>query len=165
MPFEHRAALKQRLATMNWISALIGIVALVGALVAFIPFLGWLNWLVIPVVAIGLVLGLFSDNTTGRNINLVVLGIAMFRLFIGGGLIYVASCVSIVAPCGCGGLRRTCGWHAKPYPARRGWTLSPASLLRSSQTTPCRAPPDPGGQGTCLEPEHPGGSRKRSSRC
>ena len=46
-----------------------------------------LNWLVIPVVAIGLVLGLFSDKTTGRNINLAVLVIAMFRLFIGGGLI------------------------------------------------------------------------------
>ena len=72
---------------MNFVSALIGIVALVAALVAFIPFLGWLNWLVIPVVAIGLVLGLFSDKTTGRNINLAVLAIAMLRLFIGGGLI------------------------------------------------------------------------------
>jgi hypothetical protein len=71
---------------MNVISALIGIVALIAALVAFLPFLGWLNWLVIPVVAIGLVLGLFSEGTTGRNINLVVLVIAMFRLFIGGGL-------------------------------------------------------------------------------
>jgi hypothetical protein len=70
---------------MNLISALIGIVALVAALVGFIPFLGWLNWLVIPVAAIGLVLGLFSDKTTGRN--LAVLAIAMFRLFIGGGLI------------------------------------------------------------------------------
>jgi hypothetical protein len=72
---------------MNVISTLIGIVALVAALVAFIPLLGWLNWLVIPVAAIGLVLGLFSDKTTGRNINLAVLVIAMFRLFIGGGLI------------------------------------------------------------------------------
>ncbi len=72
---------------MNSISMIIGIVALVGALVAFIPLLGWLNWLVIPVVAIGLVLGLFSDKTTGRNINLTVLAIAMFRLFVGGGLI------------------------------------------------------------------------------
>jgi len=72
---------------MNMISTLIGIVALFAALVAFIPLLGWLNWLVIPVVAIGLVLGLLSDKTTGRNINLAVLAIAMFRLFIGGGLI------------------------------------------------------------------------------
>ena len=72
---------------MNLISTLIGIVALIAALVALIPLLGWLNWLVIPVVAIGLVLGLLSDKTTGRNINLVVLVIAMFRLFIGGGLL------------------------------------------------------------------------------
>ncbi len=55
---------------MNLISALIGIVALIAALVAFIPLLGWLNWLVIPVAVIGLVLGLLSDKTTGRNINL-----------------------------------------------------------------------------------------------
>ena len=72
---------------MNAMSAFIGIVALIAALIAFIPLLGWLNWLVIPVAAIGLVLGLFSEKTTGRNINLVVLAIAMFRLFIGGGLI------------------------------------------------------------------------------
>jgi hypothetical protein len=72
---------------MNAISALIGIVALIAALIAFIPLLGWLNWLVIPVVAVGLVLGLFSDKTAGRNINLAVLVIAMFRLFIGGGLL------------------------------------------------------------------------------
>jgi hypothetical protein len=72
---------------MNLISTLVGIVALIAAFVAFIPLLGWLNWLVIPVVAIGLVLGLLSDKTTGRNINLVVLAIAMFRLFIGGGLL------------------------------------------------------------------------------
>ena len=72
---------------MNAISVLVGVVALIAALVAFIPLLGWLNWLVIPVAAIGLVLGLFSDKTTGRNINLAVLVIAMFRLFIGGGIL------------------------------------------------------------------------------
>ena len=72
---------------MNLISTLIGIAALIAALVALIPLLGWLNWLVIPVVVIGLVFGLLSDKTTGRNINLLVLVVAMFRLFIGGGLL------------------------------------------------------------------------------
>jgi len=72
---------------MNMISTLIGIVALFAALVAFIPLLGWLYWLLIPLVAIELVLLLLSDKTAGRNINLAVLAIAMFRLFIGGGLI------------------------------------------------------------------------------
>lgn len=72
---------------MSTISALIGILALVAALIAFIPLVGWLNWLVIPVAVIGLVLGLFSSNTTGRNINIVVLLVSMFRLFVGGGLL------------------------------------------------------------------------------
>ena len=71
---------------MNLISTVIGLLALIAAFVAFIPLLGWLNWLVIPVVAIGLVLGLLSNKNTGRNINLAVLVIAMFRLFIGGGV-------------------------------------------------------------------------------
>ena len=72
---------------MNLISNLIGMVALVAALVALIPLLGWLNWFVIPVVAVGLVLGLLSDKTTGRNINVLVLAIAAFRLFMGGGIL------------------------------------------------------------------------------
>jgi hypothetical protein len=72
---------------MNLISTLIGMVALVAALVALIPLLGWLNWFVIPVVAVGLVLGLLSDKTTGRNINVLVLAIAAFRLFMGGGIL------------------------------------------------------------------------------
>ncbi len=72
---------------MNLISTLIGIMALVAALVAFIPLLGWLNWLVIPVAVIGLVIGLVSDKTTGRNVNLVVVVLATLRLFIGGGLL------------------------------------------------------------------------------
>lgn len=72
---------------MNFISILIGLAALIAALVAFIPLVGWLNWLVIPVAVIGLVIGVFSKQTTGRNINLVVILIGMFRLFIGGGII------------------------------------------------------------------------------
>jgi hypothetical protein len=71
---------------MNLVSTLIGLVALAAALVGLIPLLGWLNWFVIPVVAVGLVLGLLSNKTSGRNINLVVLAIAAFRLFMGGGL-------------------------------------------------------------------------------
>ncbi len=72
---------------MNLISTLIGIVALVAALVAFIPLLGWLNWLVIPVAVIGLVMGLMSEKTAGRNVNLVVVVLATLRLFIGGGIL------------------------------------------------------------------------------
>jgi hypothetical protein len=72
---------------MNILSAIIGIVALLIALVGFIPFLGWLNWFAIPVAVVGLVLGLLSRETSGRNINLVVLALAVIRLALGGGIL------------------------------------------------------------------------------
>jgi hypothetical protein len=72
---------------MNIISAIIGIGALLIALVGFIPFLGWLNWFAIPVAVVGLVLGLLSRETSGRNINLVVLALAVIRLALGGGIL------------------------------------------------------------------------------
>ena len=72
---------------MNTISVIIGIIALIGALVGFIPFLGLLNWLVIPLAVVGLVIGFLSDRTSGRNINLVVVLLAVFRLTIGFGIL------------------------------------------------------------------------------
>jgi hypothetical protein len=72
---------------MNVISVIIGLVALVIALVGFIPLLGWLNWFVIPGAVVGLVLGLMSQKTSGRNINLVVLALAIIRLALGGGIL------------------------------------------------------------------------------
>lgn len=71
---------------MNAISVIIGILALLVALVGFIPPLGALNWLVIPLAVVGLVLGMLSDRTSGRNVNTVVLILAIVRLFLGGGL-------------------------------------------------------------------------------
>jgi len=72
---------------MNVISVIIGLMALLIALVGFIPLLGWLNWFAIPVAVVGLVLGLLSQKTSGRNINLVVLALAMIRLALGGGIL------------------------------------------------------------------------------
>jgi hypothetical protein len=72
---------------MNVISVIIGIVALVIALVGFIPLLGWLNWFVIPGAVVGLVLGLMSKETSGRNINIVVLALAIVRLVLGGDIL------------------------------------------------------------------------------
>jgi hypothetical protein len=72
---------------MNVLSTIIGIVALIIALVGFIPLLGWLNWFVIPLAVVGLVLGLMSRETSGRNINLVVLALAIVRLALGGGIL------------------------------------------------------------------------------
>jgi hypothetical protein len=72
---------------MNVLSTIIGIIALIIALVGFIPLLGWMNWLAIPMAVVGLVLGLMSRETSGRNINLVVLALAIVRLVLGGGIL------------------------------------------------------------------------------
>jgi hypothetical protein len=72
---------------MNILSSIIGLVALILALVGFIPLLGWLNWFVIPLAVVGLVLGLLSQKTSGRNVNLVVLALAIIRLALGGGIL------------------------------------------------------------------------------
>jgi len=71
---------------LNIVSLIIGIVTLPMALVAFLPLLGWANWFIIPLAAIGTVIGLISSHTSGRTLNLVVLGICIVRLFMGGGI-------------------------------------------------------------------------------
>jgi hypothetical protein len=72
---------------MNVMSVIIGLMALIIALVGFIPLLGWLNWFAMPGAVVGLVLGLMSRKTSGRNVNLVVLALAIIRLALGGGIL------------------------------------------------------------------------------
>ena len=72
---------------MYLISKIIGIVALLIMIVGLFPLLGWLNWIVIPIAVLGLLLGAFSKNTGGVNLNGIVLIVAIIRLFIGGGFI------------------------------------------------------------------------------
>ena len=72
---------------LNLVSLIIGAVALVLALVAFLPLLGWANWLIIPLAIIGAVVGMVSRSTTGRNLNLFVIVIGVFRLMLGGGIL------------------------------------------------------------------------------
>jgi hypothetical protein len=71
----------------NLVSLLIGAVAALLAIPAFIPLLGWMNWLIVPVAMVGLLFGLASDRTSGRNLNLIVIAIGIIRLMLGGGLI------------------------------------------------------------------------------
>ena len=71
---------------LNLASLLIGLLALPWVLLAAIPFIGALNWLVLPWGILGLVLGVLSSRTSGRNLNLVVLGVATLRLMLGGGV-------------------------------------------------------------------------------
>lgn len=71
----------------NVLSLIIGFVALLLAVVAFIPLLGWANWLIIPLAVIGAGLGMMSRGTAGRNLNLFVIVVGVFRLILGGGII------------------------------------------------------------------------------
>ncbi len=71
----------------NTISIVIGMLALILVVVAFIPLLGWANWIIIPIAVVGLALGAMSDQTSGRNLNLVVIGIGVLRLVLGGGIL------------------------------------------------------------------------------
>jgi hypothetical protein len=71
----------------NILSLIVGFVALMLAVVAFIPFLGWANWLIIPLAVIGAGLGMMSRGTAGRNLNLFVIVVGVFRLILGGGII------------------------------------------------------------------------------
>lgn len=72
---------------LNLVSLIIGAVALLLALVAFIPLLGWANWFIIPLAIVGAVVGAMGRGTTGRNLNLFVIVVGIFRLSLGGGLL------------------------------------------------------------------------------
>lgn len=71
---------------MNVISVLLGVVALLIAIVGFFPLIGILNWLAIPIAILGLVFSFFTDRRSGRNLNVIVLILAIVRLFLGGGI-------------------------------------------------------------------------------
>ena len=72
---------------LNLVSLIIGAVALLFAVVAFIPLLGWANWFIIPLAVIGAGIGMVARGTTGRNLNLFVILVAVVRLSIGGGIL------------------------------------------------------------------------------
>jgi hypothetical protein len=72
---------------LNLLSLIAGGLALLLCLPGLIPLFGWLNWFVLPVAAVGLVLGLMSSGKAGRNLNIVVLIIAVVRLSLGGGIL------------------------------------------------------------------------------
>ena len=71
---------------LNLVSLIIGAVALVFAIIAFLPLLGWANWLIVPLAIIGAVVGMLSKSNAGRNLNLFVIVIGIFRLMLGGGI-------------------------------------------------------------------------------
>jgi len=70
---------------VNIISILIGLAALPIALLGLI--IGIANYVAIPIAIFGAVVGVLSGHKTGRNFNLLVLIVAVIRLFLGGGLL------------------------------------------------------------------------------
>ncbi len=72
---------------LNLASIIIGLVGLVCAAVAFLPLLGWANWLVVPLAIIGAAVGMLSRGTSGRNLNIFVIVVGVFRLMLGGGIL------------------------------------------------------------------------------
>lgn len=72
---------------LNLISILIGILALCLGIIAFIPLFGWAYWAIVPLAMLGILIGFLSDKNTGRNLNLFIVLIGVFRLFMGGGFV------------------------------------------------------------------------------
>lgn len=67
---------------LNIVSILIGIILLPIAIFALLPIIGLLNWLIVPIAVVGAGIGMLSSQTSGRNLNLLVLVIAVVRLMI-----------------------------------------------------------------------------------
>jgi hypothetical protein len=74
-------------AMRNTASLAIGLIALLLAVIAFLPLLGWANWFIVPLAVVGLALGLSSEQTSGRNLNALVIAVGVFRLWIGWGIL------------------------------------------------------------------------------
>ena len=72
---------------LNLISLAIGAIAVIPLLLALVPFFGWMNWFLLPLPVIGLIIGTLSRGNAGRNLNLVVLIVAIVRLAMGHGFI------------------------------------------------------------------------------
>jgi len=71
---------------LNLLSLAIGAAAIIPVLLALLPLLGWANWFILPLPVVGLVLGVLSRRSSGRNLNLAVLAVAVLRLMLGGGI-------------------------------------------------------------------------------
>ncbi len=74
---------------MNIISTIFGIVGLIlFVLTMFFPLLGAIgSWICLPIGILGLIFGAFSSKKSGRNINIVLIILSVFRLWLGGGIL------------------------------------------------------------------------------
>lgn len=74
---------------MNVVSIFIGLAAFaLLILTLLIPVIGAIGaWIALLMALVGVVAGMLAQRTNGRNINLVVIAVAIARLVLGGGLI------------------------------------------------------------------------------
>jgi hypothetical protein len=70
---------------LNLISLAIGAISIIPLLLALVPFFGWMNWFLLPLPVVGLIIGTLSRGNAGRNLNLIVLMVAIVRLMMGHG--------------------------------------------------------------------------------
>lgn len=61
-------------------------VALIFAIPAFLPILALAYYLIIPLAVVGAIIGAMSSSNSGRNLNLFVIVVGVFRLMLTGGL-------------------------------------------------------------------------------
>ena len=74
---------------MNVVGVVLGIFAiLIVILTAILPVIGaFFAWLALVIGVIGLVFGLLSKRTNGRNISILACLLAALRLTLGGGIL------------------------------------------------------------------------------
>lgn len=73
---------------MRTLSFIFGILAAFGLLLGMLPFFGWLNWIfVLPPAVLGLIFGAISTDRSAITLCGVVLGVALLRLMLGGGVL------------------------------------------------------------------------------
>ena len=77
-----------RTESMRVFSLIFGVLAALGLLLGLLPLFGWLNWIfVLPPAILGLIFGALSRDRGVMTLNAVVIGIALVRLMLGGGLL------------------------------------------------------------------------------
>lgn len=74
-------------------SLILGIIGALFALIGLVPFLGILNWIAIPLLVIGLILGIIGcikkkgTSIAGTIICVLFLVVAIIRFIVGGGVL------------------------------------------------------------------------------
>ena len=69
------------------LSIVIGLVCAVLMIFGIIPLLGWTLWATLAGCVVGIIFGSFPERKIGLIINVAVAIVAIWRLFLGGGVV------------------------------------------------------------------------------